>query len=166
MIIIIKNLRWKIISYFLSQLSSIPISLIHNSDIFWYRSAALRFPDEITALCFRNSCSSLTVFPTKELIVAFFLNCHRSQMSPLNYMWLSEHINEYKSLNLYKHVWIHPILHCFLLSGWMLLVSAAFPLHNPTWGLWLAASGPLKCRQQIRDNKFTPCSNAPEVFNA
>ena len=72
----------------------------------------------------------------------FFFNCHHSQMYHLNYIWLSEHMNEYNSLNLYKHVWIHPILHCFLLSGWMLLVSAAFPLHNPTWGVWLAASGP------------------------
>ena len=81
-------------------------------------------------------------FPQKNSFSLFF-NCHHSQMSHLNYMWLSEHINEYNSLNLYKHVWIHPILHCFLLSGWMLLVSAAFPLHNPTWGVWLAASGPL-----------------------
>ena len=32
-------------------------------------------------------------------------------MSHLNYMWLSEHINEYNSVNLYKYVWIHPILH-------------------------------------------------------
>ena len=63
-------------------------------------------------------------------------------MSHLNYMWLSEHINEYNSVDLYKYVWIHPILHCFLLNGWMLLVTAAFPLHNPTWGVWLAASGP------------------------
>ena len=66
-------------------------------------------------------------------------------MSHLNYMWLSEHINEYNSVNLYKYVWIHPILHCFLLSGWMLLiiVTAAFPLHNPIWGVWLVASGPI-----------------------
>ena len=64
-------------------------------------------------------------------------------MSHLNHMWLSEHLNEYNSLNLYKYIWIHPKSHRFLLSGWMLLVTAAFPLHNTTWGVWLAASGPL-----------------------
>ena len=73
----------------------------------------------------------------------FFLNCHRTKMSHLNHMCLSEHINEYNMLNLYKYIWIHPKSHCFLLSGWMLLVSAALPLHNTTWGVWLAASGPL-----------------------
>ena len=44
-------------------------------------------------------------------------------MSPLSHMWLSEHIN--------------------YLDGRMLLVTTAFPLHNPSWGVWLAASGPL-----------------------
>ena len=81
-------------------------------------------------------------FPQNNSFSPFLKNCHRSLMSHLNYMWLSEHINEYKSVNLYKYVWIHPILHCFLLSGWMLLVTAAFSLHNTTWGVWLAASGP------------------------
>ena len=80
-------------------------------------------------------------FPQKNSL-SLFLNCHRSEMTHLNYICLSEHINEYNSVNLHKYVWIHPILHCFLLSGRMLLVTAVFPLHNTTWGVWLAASGP------------------------
>ena len=81
-------------------------------------------------------------FPQKHSL-SLFLNCHHCKLSHLSHMWLSEHIDEYNSLNLYKYIWIHPKSHCFLLSVWMLLVIAAFPLHNTTWGVWLAASGPL-----------------------
>ena len=94
-------------------------------------------------------------FPQKNSF-SLFLNCHRSQMSHLNYMWFSEHINEYNSFNLYKYVWIHPILHCFLLSGWMLLVSAAFPLHDTTWGVWFAASGPLSFHEVKHSRTVCP----------
>ena len=78
-------------------------------------------------------------------------------MSHLNYMWLSEHKHNYNSVNLYKYVWIHPILHCFLLSGWMLLATAVSPLHNPTWGVWLAASGPLACLKLRLPYPNHPC---------
>ena len=89
-------------------------------------------------------------------------------MSYLNHMWLSEHTNEYNSVNLYKYIWIHPKSHCFLLSGWMLLVTAALPLHNTTWGVWLAASGPFNTASDydlsLDKQQDIICTNGDQVY--
>ena len=104
---------------------------------------ALRYPDEITALCFRNCWISLTVFPTKALIVTFFKLSLFLNVSSQPYVV----IRTYKWVQLIKlvQIYLDPSNITLFSIEWVSAAcnrSLAFPLHNPAWGVWLAASSP------------------------
>ena len=83
---------------------------------YWHasRGPAMGYPAESTAL-FKKLLQFLELsFLLKHSLSLF---CEPLSFIHFNYMWFSEHLNEYNSLNLNKYVWIHPIFHCILFSG-------------------------------------------------